>query len=556
MYKYVLINIIFSLHLFILHSQNYLVNTGCIVSIPQGTKMHLNGSLINQNTGYFINEDTVYITGDITHSASNNLFQNNGKGTVLLIGNNQEIDGTSVPNFNNLSLQGSGIKNISVDIRVKGFLYIKDKEFALGNNTLFIDNIDTTAINRTTGYISTDASGFMQRAIGQKGNYLFPTGWTSTSKNYRPIVINAPNANPDTFKVNLVSYPATIDGYDLNNKENILCKINDKFYHNIERLTNNLSQVQLSFYFDTLFDGVFDRIAHWQGSTPQWQNTSTPSSLSYFSSPNLSEISIIKWNNFNPTPFALALSNPAPAITATTPLCENSSSFNLSANIQGGTWLGSGIVDPVNGTFDPQLSGPGMFTVYYNVSNYYACSATDSTTIIVESPAIASFNSSTPVGGDVIFTNNSVNATDYYWDFGDGNFSSDVSPNHTYNANGNYTVILYSSNSCNTDSTFQVIDINNVGIDENSANQNVFIYPNPINNNSVITVSINKKSSINIDLLTVTGEIVKTIIDENILSEGNYNYNIEPSLLNYVAGVYIVRVKLNDIVYIKRIIYL
>ncbi len=42
----------------------------------------------------------------------------------------------------------------------------------------------------------------------------------------------------------------------------------------------------------------------------------------------------------------------------------------------------------------------------------------------------------------VTFTNTSVNATEYTWDFGDGGMSGDTDPVHTYTAEGTYTVTL------------------------------------------------------------------------------------------------------------------
>lgn len=44
------------------------------------------------------------------------------------------------------------------------------------------------------------------------------------------------------------------------------------------------------------------------------------------------------------------------------------------------------------------------------------------------------------------FTNNSINATSYLWDFGDANTSIDPSPSHTYAVDGTYTVTLTASN--------------------------------------------------------------------------------------------------------------
>lgn len=49
------------------------------------------------------------------------------------------------------------------------------------------------------------------------------------------------------------------------------------------------------------------------------------------------------------------------------------------------------------------------------------------------------------------FTNTSQLATEYYWDFGDGNQSTDVNPTHTYTQAGTYYVTLIANNptSCN-----------------------------------------------------------------------------------------------------------
>ena len=54
----------------------------------------------------------------------------------------------------------------------------------------------------------------------------------------------------------------------------------------------------------------------------------------------------------------------------------------------------------------------------------------------------------TVTGGDCIapcevtFTNTSINATSYQWNFGDGTTSTEQSPKHTYQKGGYYTVVL------------------------------------------------------------------------------------------------------------------
>ena len=63
--------------------------------------------------------------------------------------------------------------------------------------------------------------------------------------------------------------------------------------------------------------------------------------------------------------------------------------------------------------------------------------------------------------GQVSFTNSSLNADIYHWDFGDGDTSIGTSPIHTYASTGNYTVTLLSTNSTSgmSDTTTQVITV-------------------------------------------------------------------------------------------------
>lgn len=63
----------------------------------------------------------------------------------------------------------------------------------------------------------------------------------------------------------------------------------------------------------------------------------------------------------------------------------------------------------------------------------------------------------------VNFTNISANATDYSWDFGDGNTSTEESPSHTYTEAGTFDIVLTASNateSKETTKSVQIIDPN------------------------------------------------------------------------------------------------
>lgn len=67
-------------------------------------------------------------------------------------------------------------------------------------------------------------------------------------------------------------------------------------------------------------------------------------------------------------------------------------------------------------------------------------------------------------GNSCTFTNASDNATSVVWDFGDGEQSTEWSPEHTYAANGLFTVTQYVSNADCTDSSSITIDVSGLGL--------------------------------------------------------------------------------------------
>jgi hypothetical protein len=66
----------------------------------------------------------------------------------------------------------------------------------------------------------------------------------------------------------------------------------------------------------------------------------------------------------------------------------------------------------------------------------------------------------TKVGEKLSFLNHSINSDTYYWDFGDGNNSTEESPTHIYSKPGDYTINLEASGE-NGDATInKLININ------------------------------------------------------------------------------------------------
>lgn len=99
------------------------------------------------------------------------------------------------------------------------------------------------------------------------------------------------------------------------------------------------------------------------------------------------------------------------SINPTNPVCENASAFNLTAADAGGVWMGNGITDTINGTFDPTIAGTGNHTITYMINGL--CGDTATTNIIV-TPVLTTMLSATICQGDSILlggvyqTNNGV----------------------------------------------------------------------------------------------------------------------------------------------------
>lgn len=102
----------------------------------------------------------------------------------------------------------------------------------------------------------------------------------------------------------------------------------------------------------------------------------------------------------------------------------------------------------------------GTFTITLIVSNDYCSDSISQTITIYNAPPIADF-SFNPSDGcaplNVSFTNNSINGESYLWDFGDGDFSSDENPTHTYYSAGTFQVQLMVTNSGGQDIKNDVI---------------------------------------------------------------------------------------------------
>jgi len=116
-------------------------------------------------------------------------------------------------------------------------------------------------------------------------------------------------------------------------------------------------------------------------------------------------------------------------------------------------------------------------TYVMSIADWNGCeSSSNSITVTVDPLPVAAFSPNLN-GFEIDFSNLSVDATGFEWNFGDGTSSSDFEPTHTYTSEGLHNMWLVASNSCGSDTAFYS-DLN-VGINESEIISNYKIYPNP-----------------------------------------------------------------------------
>ena len=131
---------------------------------------------------------------------------------------------------------------------------------------------------------------------------------------------------------------------------------------------------------------------------------------------------------------------------------------------------------PVGLTYNAGLSGANALFLQGVAANVFF----DSLNVwnVDRFKPVANFSSSLN-GTSVLFTQNSINATQYFWDFGDGNTSNEIEPIHDYSViEGQFDVQLIVSDGCFSDTTIETVLISPLRLNKILKNE-IEIYPNP-----------------------------------------------------------------------------
>ncbi|MFN5323823.1 MAG: PKD domain-containing protein [Bacteroidota bacterium] len=217
------------------------------------------------------------------------------------------------------------------------------------------------------------------------------------------------------------------------------------------------------------------------------------------------------------------------AVTNNDSICFGSTT-NLQAFIQGGgfgiqyQWL-PGPLSGNNQTVSPTNTTTYVVTA---TSQQTTCSNRDSVTIYVEPLIVSGFTFN--VNGTIAtFTNTSSGGTNYFWDFGDGSFSTDSDPFHAYAFDGTYTVTLIVGNAfCPNDTISQTVTIFTTSIEENKS-ASLLISPNPVND--ILRINWELGAIQLLEIFDARGSLV-------LSKDCEYAKSLELNLSAWPSGVY------------------
>jgi hypothetical protein len=149
-------------------------------------------------------------------------------------------------------------------------------------------------------------------------------------------------------------------------------------------------------------------------------------------------------------------------------------------------------------------------------------------------------NWSVTSGGNAVgdFTDLSSNATSWLWEFGDplNSTSVDQNPMFVYGQSGQYTVCLYATNSCGTDTFCQVADIYFFSIEEDKLSKAVSLYPNPANEILHVEFDFEQQMDVEMQIRDLSGKLIETQ-NLGVVGKGITQISIE----NLAQGSYYVR---------------
>ncbi len=316
----------------------------------------------------------------------------------------------------------------------------------------------------------------------------------------------------------------------------------------IELNNYNIPQVSITADGPTSFCiGSSVTLTSTQSTGNTWSNESQSQSISVNSSGNYSTVYIDENGcNASSNIIEVSVSNspiPTVGVSGETTICSGESVVLTASESDSYLWTLNGQNIPDANTQTMIATDAGAYSV--TVTNTDACDGAGTSNFVflqVNPTPTAAFDFDfNPGSADYEFNNNSINATTYHWDFGDGITSDIANPAHTFINGGTNVVTLTATNGdCSNELT---ITINSVGVSESRNVTECSIFPNPTNGDAILRVSLNNSADVNYTIYDITGKIVHSGFQKNT----NGVNNITLPATEFSAGMYFVKLSIGNL---------
>jgi PKD repeat protein len=183
-------------------------------------------------------------------------------------------------------------------------------------------------------------------------------------------------------------------------------------------------------------------------------------------------------------------------------------------------------------------SAPGTYEVSLEVFNAAGNDSVTKTDYIVVNDQTPTPNFDFVTSWNAVsFTNTSTGGLEYFWDFGDGNSSTEENPFHQYDELQDYTVTLSVTNGCGTETFSQ--SVQTTSLEEGLQDFSLGIFPNPNAGQFTIQVDGAPSASAQIEIYDLLGRQLYTETYSGIPTRWNQAVDMSGT----PAGTYLVRLE-------------
>jgi gliding motility-associated-like protein len=363
-------------------AQPLATNTGVTLALQPGGIVWCGGGWQNNAGGTFLNSGVVYIRGDIRNDDAGQFFVPVPvPGTLILNGGVQTLSGLHPIRTDTVRLVGGGPKVLATPLYVDELLDLGAEELRTQTTFAAVRNDDPAAIVRTTGFVSSDQGGYLERATNRVADYLFPVGG-HTPLRYRPVYITPIAATPHRWAVRLANTDPNNENLPRSQRHPDICEINPLYYHYVDRLAGQ-GGADITCVYDPS-DPVKGPIAQWAVPPNQWVPTGAvigtyPDSWRV---PNVTQFSAPYW--------AFSARNIAASLTASADTIAPQANVTFTAGViptspgLSYTWQpGDGSVLPGGATLVYSYAVPGVYTIRVVIQTPEGCIDTAEVKLVV-----------------------------------------------------------------------------------------------------------------------------------------------------------------------------